>query len=222
MSDCIIVVDHAEKRFGEQVALRDVSVSFEAGKIHGIIGRNGSGKTVLFKCIVGLMPLTSGSIQVNGRHIETGKTVPDDIGAIIETPGFLPNYSGFRNLKFLATLRGRIKDAEIRKAMQQVGLDPESRKHVGKYSLGMRQRLGIAQAIMEDPSLIILDEPMNGLDNQGVEEMRRLFLRLKQEGKTFLIVSHNREDIEMLCDHVYMMDHGVLTVSGNAEQSYCT
>ena len=104
MSDCIIVVDHAEKRFGEQVALRDVSVSFEAGKIHGIIGRNGSGKTVLFKCIVGLMPLTSGSIQVNGRHIETGKTVPDDIGAIIETPGFLPNYSGFRNLKFLATL----------------------------------------------------------------------------------------------------------------------
>ena len=140
MSDCIIVVDHAEKRFGEQVALRDVSVSFEAGKIHGIIGRNGSGKTVLFKCIVGLMPLTSGSIQVNGRHIETGKTVPDDIGAIIETPGFLPNYSGFRNLKFLATLRGRIKDAEIRKAMQQVGLDPESRKHVGKYSLGMRQR----------------------------------------------------------------------------------
>ncbi|WP_418242646.1 ATP-binding cassette domain-containing protein [Dysosmobacter sp.] len=147
MSDCIIVVDHAEKRFGEQVALRDVSVSFEAGKIHGIIGRNGSGKTVLFKCIVGLMPLTSGSIQVNGRHIETGKTVPDDIGAIIETPGFLPNYSGFRNLKFLATLRGRIKDAEIRKAMQQVGLDPESRKHVGKYSLGMRQRLGIAQAI---------------------------------------------------------------------------
>ena len=184
MSDCIIVVDHAEKRFGEQVALRDVSVSFEAGKIHGIIGRNGSGKTVLFKCIVGLMPLTSGSIQVNGRHIETGKTVPDDIGAIIETPGFLPNYSGFRNLKFLATLRGRIKDAEIRKAIQQVGLDPESRKHVGKYSLGMRQRLGIAQAIMEHPKLLVLDEPMNGLDNNGVREMRELFIALKKEGTT--------------------------------------
>ena len=210
MSDCIIVVDHAEKRFGEQVALRDVSVSFEAGKIHGIIGRNGSGKTVLFKCIVGLMPLTSGSIQVNGRHIETGKTVPDDIGAIIETPGFLPNYSGFRNLKFLATLRGRIKDAEIRKAMQQVGLDPESRKHVGKYSLGMRQRLGIAQATMENQDILILDEPMNGLDKDGVEQMRKLFLSFKEEGKTLLLASHNREDIELLCDEVYEMEDGIL------------
>ena len=203
MSDCIIVVDHAEKRFGEQVALRDVSVSFEAGKIHGIIGRNGSGKTVLFKCIVGLMPLTSGSIQVNGRHIETGKTVPDDIGAIIETPGFLPNYSGFRNLKFLATLRGRIKDAEIRKAMQQVGLDPESRKHVGKYSLGMRQRLGIAQAIMEHPKL--------GLDNNGVREMRELFIALKKEGTTILMATHSSDDVRELCDTVHEMDCGVIS-----------
>ena len=211
MSDCIIGVDHAEKRFGEQVALRDVSVSFEAGKIHGIIGRNGSGKTVLFKCIVGLMPLTSGSIQVNGRHIETGKTVPDDIGAIIETPGFLPNYSGFRNLKFLATLRGRIKDAEIRKAMQQVGLDPESRKHVGKYSLGMRQRLGIAQAIMENPDILILDEPMNGLDKHGGEDMRKLLVQLKEEGTTILVASHNPLDIEILCDEVYEMDAGAIT-----------
>ena len=208
MSDCIIVVDHAEKRFGEQVALRDVSVSFEAGKIHGIIGRNGSGKTVLFKCIVGLMPLTSGSIQVNGRHIETCKTVPDDIGAIIETPGFLPNYSGFRNLKFLATLRGRIKDAEIRKAMQQVGLDPESRKHVGKYSLGMRQRLGIAQAIMEDPQILLLDEPLNGLDNEGVEEMRNVLLKQKDQGKLIIIASHSKEDIDILCDEIFRFDHG--------------
>ena len=211
MSDCIIVVDHAEKRFGEQVALRDVSVSFEAGKIHGIIGRNGSGKTVLFKCIVGLMPLTSGSIQVNGRHIDTGKTVPDDIGAIIETPGFLPNYSGFRNLKFLATLRGRIKDAEIRKAMQQVGLDPESRKHVGKYSLGMRQRLGIAQAIMEHPKLLVLDEPMNGLDNNGVREIRELFIALKKEGTTILMATHSSDDVRELCDTVHEMDCGVIS-----------
>ena len=206
MSDCIIVVDHAEKRFGEQVALRDVSVSFEAGKIHGIIGRNGSGKTVLFKCIVGLMPLTSGSIQVNGRHIETGKTVPDDIGAIIETPGFLPNYSGFRNLKFLATLRGRIKDAEIRKAMQQVGLDPESRKHVGKYSLGMRQRLGIAQAIMEGQDILILDEPFNALDYKTYEDVKAIIRMLKAEGKTIFLTSHHYKDIEQLCDQVYSIE----------------
>ena len=170
-----------------------------------------SGKTVLFKCIVGLMPLTSGSIQVNGRHIETGKTVPDDIGAIIETPGFLPNYSGFRNLKFLATLRGRIKDAEIRKAMQQVGLDPESRKHVGKYSLGMRQRLGIAQAIMEHPKLLVLDEPMNGLDNNGVREMRELFIALKKEGTTILMATHSSDDVRELCDTVHEMDCGVIS-----------
>ena len=157
------------------------------------------------------MPLTSGSIQVNGRHIETGKTVPDDIGAIIETPGFLPNYSGFRNLKFLATLRGRIKDAEIRKAMQQVGLDPESRKHVGKYSLGMRQRLGIAQAIMEDPSVLVLDEPFNGLDKEGVVEMRQYLLQLKDAGKAIMVCSHSSEDIAVLCDRVYEMEHGKLT-----------
>lgn len=211
MKDFIVVVDHAEKRFGDQAALQNVSVSFETGKIHGIIGRNGSGKTVLFKCIVGLMPLTSGSIQVNGRHIETGKTVPDDIGAIIETPGFLPNYSGFRNLKFLAALRGRIKDAEIQKAMQQVGLDPENRKHVGKYSLGMRQRLGIAQAIMEQPKLLILDEPMNGLDNSGVQEMRELFIALKKQGTTILIATHSSDDVKELCDTVHEMDCGVIS-----------
>ena len=158
-----------------------------------------------------LLPLTSGSIQVNGRHIETGKTVPDDIGAIIETPGFLPNYSGFRNLKFLATLRGRIKDAEIRKAMQQVGLDPESRKHVGKYSLGMRQRLGIAQAIMEHPKLLVLDEPMNGLDNNGVREMRELFIALKKEGTTILMATHSSDDVRELCDTVHEMDCGVIS-----------
>mgnify|MGYP000740654800 CR=1 FL=1 len=208
MSDCIIVVDHAEKRFGEQVALRDVSVSFEAGKIHGIIGRNGSGKTVLFKCIVGLMPLTSGSIQVNGRHIETGKTVPDDIGAIIETPGFLPNYSGFRNLKFLATLRGRIKDAEIRKAMQQVGLDPESRKHVGKYSLGMRQRLGIAQAIMESPDILILDEPTAVLTPQETDKLFAVMRNMKNDGKSLIIITHKLHEVLDVSDRVAVLRKG--------------
>lgn len=210
MNKPVIIVDHAKKRFGEQMALQDASISFESGKIHGIIGRNGSGKTVLLKCIVGLIPLTSGTIQVNGRPVESGKTVSEDIGAIIETPGFLPNYSGFRNLKFLAALRGRIKDDEIKESMQQVGLDPNSRKHVGKYSLGMRQRLGIAQAIMEHPTILILDEPMNGLDNKGVQEMRELFKALKNQGKTILIATHSSDDVKELCDTVHEMDNGFL------------
>lgn len=166
---------------------------------------------MLFKCMVGLMPLAGGSIQVNGCHIEAGKIVPDDIGAIIETPGFRPNYSGFRNLKFLATLRGRVKDTDIRKAMQQVGLDPENRKHVGKYSLGMRQRLGIAQAIMEHTKLLVLDEPMNGLDNHGVQEMRELFITLKREGTTILMTTHSSDDVRELCDTVHEMDCGVIS-----------
>lgn len=210
MNNPIIIVDHATKRFGDQIALQDVSISFECGKIHGIIGRNGSGKTVLFKCIVGLIPLTSGSIHVNGRPVENGRSVSDDIGAIIETPGFLPNYSGFRNLKFLAALRGRIKDNEIKKSMELVGLDPNSRKHVGKYSLGMRQRLGIAQAIMERPTILILDEPMNGLDNKGVQEMRELFKALKDQGNTILIATHSSDDVKELCDTVHEMDNGFL------------
>ncbi len=210
MNKPIIIVDHAKKCFGEQIALQDVSISFEGGKIHGIIGRNGSGKTVLFKCIVGLIPLTSGTIQMNGCLVESGKMVSEDIGAIIETPGFLPNYSGFHNLKFLAALRGRIKNDEIKESMRQVGLDPNSRKHVGKYSLGMRQRLGIAQAIMEHPTILVLDEPMNGLDNKGVQEMRELFKDLKNQGKTILIATHSSDDVKELCDTVYEMDNGFL------------
>ena len=207
----IIVVENVSKRFGDNLVLDDVSVSFEKGKIHGIIGRNGSGKTMLMKCICGFVPVTSGTITVEGKRVGKDIDIPHNMGIIIETPGFLPNYSGFRNLKFLATLRGRIKDAEIRKAMQQVGLDPESRKHVGKYSLGMRQRLGIAQAIMEHPKLLVLDEPMNGLDNNGVREMRELFIALKKEGTTILMATHSSDDVRELCDTVHEMDCGVIS-----------
>ena len=136
---------------------------------------------------------------------------PEDMGIIIETPGFLPNLSGFRNLELLAALRRKIGAKEIRETLRRVGLDPSMKKHVGKYSLGMRQRLGIAQTIMEEPSLLILDEPMNGLDNQGVQEMRQLFLKLKEEGKTILLASHNREDIAALCDTTVEIDRGKIT-----------
>lgn len=209
MENCI-EVQNVVKRFRDQVVLKNVSISFEKGKIHGIVGRNGSGKTVLFKCICGLMHPEEGVILVNGKRVGRDVDMPENIGAIIEAPGFLPNYSGYKNLRFLANIRRKIGKEEILNVLKTVGLDPESRKHVGKYSLGMRQRLGIAQAIMEDPEILILDEPMNGLDNAGVQDIRALLLELKAQGKTILLASHNHEDIAALCDTVHEMDGGVL------------
>lgn len=206
-----IVLQDVTKRFRETVAVSHVTVSFEKGKIHGIVGRNGSGKTVLFKCICGLFPVTGGSMEVLGQKMGDGKRVPKGVGAIIETPGFLPNCSGYQNLRYLMELSGQVDRERIRQAIAAVGLDPDSRKHVGKYSLGMRQRLGLAQAMMEDPELLILDEPMNGLDKGGVAEMRELFLQLKKQGKTILLASHNPEDTRILCDTLHEMDAGVMT-----------
>ena len=198
MPQPVIEVERLTKRFGSETAVNDVSFTFERGRIYGIVGRNGSGKTVLLKCILGLMPVTAGRIRILGAPVDSRSLA--HVGMIIEAPGFLPGYDAFRNLWMLASIRGRA-----------VVLDPHSRKSVGKYSLGMRQRLGIAQAIMEDPDVLLLDEPMNGLDNRGVEDMRALFLRLKEQGKTLLIASHNREDIDLLCDEVYAMDRGAAT-----------
>lgn len=203
-----IVVHNVTKRFREVEVLKNISLSFPAGQIHGIIGRNGSGKTLLFKCICGFMYPESGEITVNGFKIGKDVDAPKNVGIIIEAPGFLPQYSGMKNLKFLAGINRKADTAVLEEAMKIVGLDPKSKKHVGKYSLGMRQRLGIAQAIMEDPAILILDEPMNGLDNDGVQDIRDLLLKLRAQGKTILLASHSKEDIEILCDTVYEMDHG--------------
>ena len=196
-----IIVNHVTKSFKEETVLKDVVLSVPKGKICGIIGRNGSGKTVLFKCICGLLQVDKGDIQVDHRQI----------GAIIEEPGFLGQYSGRKNLELLASISGK-KISNYQKILKVVGLLEAGDKKVRKYSMGMKQRLGIAQAIMEDQNIIILDEPMNGLDNAGVEEMRKLFLNLREQGKTILLASHNRDDIEILCDVVYEMDHGILSL----------
>lgn len=206
-----IEIKNVTKRFGETVAVNNATARFEKGKIHGIVGRNGSGKTVLFKCVCGLFPVTEGEITVLNQPVGDGKRVPRGIGAIIESPGFIRNCSGYRNLKYLMELSGRADRERIRQVILQVGLDPDSRKHVGKYSMGMRQRLGLAQALMEDPELLILDEPMNGLDKTGVDEMRTLFLQLRERGKTILIASHNPEDVRLLCDTLHEMDAGSIS-----------
>ena len=208
----IISVKNLSKDFGQERVLHNVTRDFEKGRIHGIVGNNGSGKTVLMKCICGFLIPDSGSITVNGERVGVDVDFPRDMGLIIETPGFLPNMTGVKNLEILASLNKKIGLEQIAAAIRRVGLDPLMEKPVGKYSLGMRQRLGIAQAIMEDPTLLILDEPLNGLDKHGVREMRQLIKGLKEQGKTILLASHNQGDIDELCDTVCEMDAGVMTM----------
>lgn len=206
----MIEVKNVTKSFRKKVVLQDVSAQFETGKIHGIIGRNGSGKTVLLKCICGFLTVDQGSISIDGRRVM--HSCPQDIGIILETPGFIQNKSGYQNLKMLASIRGKIGPDEIRHVLEKVGLDPNDKKAVRKYSLGMRQRLAIAQAIMESPRLLLLDEPMNGLDKSGVEEIRKILLELKREDITILLASHYAEDVDILCDTVWEMDQGRLEI----------
>ena len=208
--EAMISIENLNKQFKNQLVLNNINVKFSNGHIYGIIGRNGSGKTVLLKWICGFLKPTTGVISVNHKIVGKDIDFPENLGFIIETPGFLLNYSGYKNLKYLASIREKIDSNEIKESMSLVGLDSADKKHVGKYSMGMRQRLGIAQAIMEKPDILVLDEPMNALDKNGVEEMRRLFLKMKSEGKLILLTSHNREDIEILCDEVYEMEEGIL------------
>ena len=190
--------------------LSHISLELHNGKIYGLVGNNGCGKTVLMKCICGFVHPTEGKIEADGKVIGKDVDYLPDVGIILETPGFIGYYSGLQNLKVLAGINHKIGQEQIRDAMRRVGLDPDLKLAVKKYSLGMRQRLGLAQAIMENPSVLILDEPMNGLDRKGVEEMRRLLLSLKALDKLIIIASHNAEDIEVLCDRVYEMDSGVI------------
>lgn len=190
--------------------LKNVSLELEYGNIYGLVGNNGSGKTVLMKCICGFMHPSSGEVAANGKVIGKDVDYLPDAGIIIETPGFIPYYSGLQNLKVLAGIKNKITKEEMRAAMERVGLDADLKLPVKKYSLGMRQRLGLAQAIMERPSVLILDEPMNGLDKHGVEEIRQLLLSLKAQEKLIIIASHNVDDIQILCDEVYEMECGEL------------
>lgn len=206
-----IVVRDASKKFGEHTIFHGVNVTFRQGEITGIVGRNGSGKTVLFKTILGFLRLTSGMIKVRGELVGEDIDIVQGVGTIIEEPGFMPQLSGIDNLRILASLKAEITLEQIRQVMTLVGLDPDSQKRVSQYSMGMRQRLGIAQAIMEDPDILILDEPMSGLDSSGVELIRRLLQDLRDSGKTIILASHSQEDIDILCNHVYRIEDGELS-----------
>lgn len=204
----LIEIKNVSKKFKNEQVLDGINLSLYDDKIYGFVGRNGSGKSVLFKMICGYILPDEGKIIVEGKEIGKDVDFPQDLGALIENPGFIWYQSAYGNLLYLAKIRNRISGQEVKEAIRQVGLDPENKKWVGKYSLGMKQRLGIAQDIMEKPSVLILDEPMNGLDENGVEDIRRLILEYRRPGRIILLTSHNREDIDTLCDEVFYLKRG--------------
>ena len=199
--------------------LKNINVCFEKNKIHGLIGRNGSGKTMLMKCICGFVRPTSGNVTVDGKIIGKDIDFPESLGLIIETPGFIPYYSGYRNLKLLAGLRKKIDKEKIRETIRLVGLDPDLKRHVRKYSLGMRQRLGIAMALLTKPAVLVLDEPVNGLDPEGIVEVRHILQKLSEDqGVTILISSHLLSELSELCTDFSIINKGQLVENLSLEE----
>lgn len=214
--DAYIELNNITKRFGQNIVLENVSFSVKKGAAVGLVGANGSGKSVLFKILCGFERPDSGQVLIRGKQLGKGRDFPEHVGVFINSPGFVGIYSGLQNLKFLAAIQGKIGEREIREAMLKVGLDPENKTKVDNYSLGMKQKLGLAQAIMENQDILVLDEPFNALDYQTYEEMKQMLLELKAEGKTMFLTSHHYQDIELLCDQVYLIEnHKIALVSGH-------
>lgn len=212
MSDTVIKTEQLTKKYGKQVVVNKVNLHIKKGRVYGLLGRNGAGKTTIMKMILGLTPMTSGKIAVFGQSIQgKEKKIYPRIGAIIETPGFYPNLTGTENLEIFAKLRGTASSNAVKNALEIVGLPYKDKKTFAKYSLGMKQRLGIANAILHDPELLILDEPTNGLDPIGIAEVREFIKKLSVEhGKTILISSHILSEISLLADDIGIIDRGVL------------
>lgn len=204
----MVCVNNVSLTINRHRILQEVSMQADAGEAVGIIGGNGSGKTMLMKCICGFNRMFTGEIKVLGQRIGQDTEFPQSTGFIIEIPGFMPYLSGYENLKLLAGIRKEIGRKEICDYMELVGLEPENKQKVRKYSLGMRQRLGLVQALMENPQVLILDEPFNGLDKHMAEKMRDILKAEKDKGKTILLASHNEKDIEYICDRTYEIDNG--------------
>ena len=211
MDHCIfqIKIENLTKTFKGSKVLDNISISFDSGKIYGLSGRNGSGKTMLMRAICGLIRPTDGFVEFDGKRLWRDISFPPNIGVLIENPSFISRYSGFKNLKILASIQNKISDEQIRTAIQKVGLDPFDKKPYRKYSLGMKQRLGIACAIMEDPDIVLLDEPTNALDENGVKLIKEILMSMR-ENRIIIISCHDKEDLEFLSDEIIMISNGKL------------
>ncbi|MFD2114275.1 ABC transporter ATP-binding protein [Paenibacillus yanchengensis] len=207
-----IVVKNVSQSFSRQTVLSNVNLEVEKGETVGIVGANGSGKSVLFKIICGFIAPKQGEVYIRNQKLGKDIDFPAQVGVFIDTPGFIDLYTGLQNLQFLAAINKKIDDQQIKKTMEQVGLNANLKTKVKDYSLGMKQKLGIAQAIMEHQNIIILDEPFNALDYRTYQDMKAIVKQLKEKAYTILLTSHNYEDIEELCDRTYFIDEGKLTL----------
>ncbi len=207
-------VKNVTKEIGSDVVLNDITLSMEKGKVYGVQGKNGCGKSMLMRVICGLVLPSQGSIVVNGETLGKEISFPRSVGVLIEKPGFLESYTGFDNLKMLASIQGKITEEEIIQTLKRVGLEENMNKKFRKYSLGMKQKLGIAAAIMEKPELLILDEPTNALDEKSELQFWKIIQEEKERGALVLISCHDSEQLERVCDCIYRMDHGRIIGEG--------
>lgn len=216
-----IEVHEYEKVISSNKLLSNINMSLSSGNIYGFQGKNGSGKTMLMRAISGLILPTSGYVEVDGKRIGKDIDFPQDIGVLIENPGFIGSYSGFKNLKLLASLKNKVKDEQICKLMKQLALDPNDEKKYRKYSLGMKQKLGIIAAIMEEPEIIILDEPFNALDEKSCEIVNEMLFKIKANNKIIIIACHNKEELFKIADVVYVIENGEVkkTIDVKAEKN---
>ena len=205
-----IKIEDLSKSIKGALILDKVSITLTSGKIYGLRGKNGSGKTMLMRAMAGLLIPDSGTVTINGKVLHKDISFPESIGILIENPAFLPQYTGFKNLKLLAGLTGGISDEDIRMALEHVGLDSDDKRTYRKYSLGMKQKLGIANAIMGEPDIIILDEPINALDEESVKEIKKVLLEIRDKGKLIIIACHDREELEYLSDIIYEIKDGYI------------
>lgn len=203
-----IKVNHVTKTIKDNMILNDINLEMESGKIYGFVGINGSGKTMLMRMIAGLIRPTEGTVSVDGKELHKEISFPPDMGIIIEKPELLNHLTGLENLKLLAGIKKKVTEEQMKGFLEQFGLNPNDKRPLRKYSLGMKQKIGIIQAIMEDPQLLIVDEPFNALDEGTVELLRKLFDEYRQQGKLIIMTSHHSEDIELLCDEIIYMQDG--------------
>lgn len=203
-----IIIENLSKTINNNKILDNVNLTFESGHVYGLVGRNGSGKTMLLRAICGLIFPDSGKVIIDGKQLHKDISFPESCGIIIENTDLLPNFSAFDNLKMLSEIKNTANDNMIKSAIKSVGLDPDSKKKVKTFSLGMKQRLSIAQALFEDPDILLLDEHTNALDEDGVNDVRRILLEQKKKNKLIIIASHNKEDISLLSDTVISVSNG--------------
>ena len=217
----MIILKNLDKELNGNAVLTDINLELSKGKVYGLQGKNGSGKTMLMRAVCGLIKPNGGYVEIDGKCLGKESAFPESVGCLIENPAFVPYYSGLKNLQILADIKGRIGRKDICLMMERVGLDPGEKKPFRKYSLGMKQRLGIACAFMEEPDIILLDEPFNALDTEGVEMLKNLLGEAKEKEATIIVACHDKEELELIADEIFVMENGKIMEQKIRKEGTC-